>query len=373
MANRKKILVDVFYLKVALTGIRSYTLELVEELKQENTSHEIVIYPSFEKLSKDTSYLNSPTLLFRLFFHVRYFMWKQVKLPYLVWREKADVLICPDYLAPIWPMKSLIKLVVMHDHMFWKYPQHYNSLWRWVFLKLMRWGLSGHAKIITTSAYAKGSLEDIFRKSEIHFIYQRHRALPDSHSTIVNKLGLEGQHYFLHVGFFEQRKELLTLVKAFNLIYREQKDLKLVLVGKTDQGNDHSVIDQIKKFVEAKDIGEAVIIPGYLPEEDLPTLYKNATAYVFPSKDEGFGIPILEAFQFGTPVIVSDAGALTEVGDDAVMVFPVGEIYELSKAMEELLRDESLRKEYIAKGKKRLLHFSKGNFGRGFLNFIHNL
>lgn len=373
MANQKKIFIDVYYLKVALTGIRSYMLELVEELRCESTSHEIVIYPDFEQLRRDNSYLQSPSLISRLFFHVKYFWWKQFKLPLLVRREKADVLICPDYLAPIWPMKKIHKLVVMHDHMFWKYPQHYPQLWRLVYLRLIHWSLTGNAKIITTSAYTKGTLASIFKPADIHFIYQRHRALDDQTTPILEKLELQKRSYFLHVGFFEARKDLITLVKAFLPIQQHYKDLKLVLVGKTNYGKSHKVIDEIEAFISAQGLSEAVIMPGFLPKEDLPTLYKNALAYVFPSKDEGFGIPILEAFQFGAPVIVSDAGALKEIGGEAVVEFPVGDVVELSKVMKRFVGDEALRKNYMAKGKKRSLDFSKGTFGKGFLNIIDKL
>lgn len=373
MAVRKKIFVDVYYLKVALTGIRSYTLELVEELKHENINHEIVVYPSFDQMIEDESYLKSRGIIIRLLFHFKYFWWKQVMLPFFVKREKADILICPDYLAPIWPMKTLHKLVVVHDHMFWKYPKHYPKLWRFVYLRLIRWGLTGNAEIITTSAYAKRTLKPIFKNVNIHYIYQRQRVLADSTTNILHQLNLESKSFFLHVGFFEARKDLICLVRAFHALQSIHHDLKLVLVGKKSYGKTHGVLDEINKYVESNKIKEAVIMPGFLPKEDLPTLYKNALAYVFPSKDEGFGIPILEAFQFETPVIASDAGALKEIGGEAVYVFPVSNVKELTKSMGRFLNDETLRQSYILRGKERSLDFSKGNFGKGFLNLIDNL
>jgi glycosyltransferase involved in cell wall biosynthesis len=109
---------------------------------------------------------------------------------------------------------------------------------------------------------------------------------------------------------------------------------------------------------ELKAYQNRVIFTGYVPDEDLSALYSGAKAFIFPSLQEGFGLPILEAMQCGTPVISSNATSLPEVAGEAAILINPYDKDELSQAMLNLLSDEKLRNELTQKGIERAKQFS---------------
>lgn len=373
MSKRKKIFIDVFYLQSALTGIRSYTLELVNELKKYSSHYDIVVYPNFHKMRNKQLYLKNPGFIRRAYFHWIYFLWKQVRLPVLVKREGAEILICPDFVLPIWKLKGVLKMAVIHDSLFWKYPQNYNEIWREYYTKSIRLGLSGHSHIVTTSGYARMSLIPLFPKSEIHVVYQKHRTLPKSQADPLSEFDLESGMYFFHLGFFDPRKNLMILLRAFCRIHKKYPEFKLVLAGKNHFGSNHHVVDEIKLYLQQEQLVNHVVLTGYLKETELSDLYRHAIAYVFPSLDEGFGIPILESFANKTPVIVSDAGALKEIGGDGVLTFKVHESEDLAEKMVKIIENEALRRELITNGERRLKDFAEGEFGKSYITLIEKI
>ena len=155
--------------------------------------------------------------------------------------------------------------------------------------------------------------------------------------------------YVLFVGSLEPRKNLPMLLKAWNRIKDEFYDVWLIIAGDTGK-----VFQPVSLPYEI----ERVRFLGYVPDVDLPSLYAGAKLFVFPSLDEGFGLPVLEAMACGTPVIVSNGGALPEVVGEAGMVFNLSEKDGLSKAMYTCLSDEKLCLSLKEKGLSRASLFS---------------
>jgi glycosyltransferase involved in cell wall biosynthesis len=139
--------------------------------------------------------------------------------------------------------------------------------------------------------------------------------------------------YVLFVGSLEPRKNLTMLLQAWNKIKDEFSDIWLVIAGDTGK---------VFHSVSLPRDMERVRFLGYVPDVDLPSLYAGAKLFVFPSLDEGFGLPVLEAMSCGTPVIVSNGGSLPEVVGEAGIVFNLSETDGLSKGMTACLRDEKL-------------------------------
>ena len=140
-------------------------------------------------------------------------------------------------------------------------------------------------------------------------------------------------HYILFVGSLEPRKNLAMLLQAWIKIKDEFADMWLVIAGYAGK------VFQPVNFPHEM---ERVRFLGYIPDADLPSLYAGAKLFVFPSSDEGFGLPALEAMACGTPVIISNGGALPEVAGEAGMVFNLSETEGLLKAMRVCLCDERL-------------------------------
>lgn len=155
--------------------------------------------------------------------------------------------------------------------------------------------------------------------------------------------------YILFVGTLEPRKNLKTLLQAWNQIREDFKDVWLVIAG--TQSTVHRT-----EYLPAP--LERVMYLGYVEDSALPGLYANALFFVMPSLDEGFGLPALEAMACGTPVLVSNGGALPEVVGDAGLVFDLSDPTALSRSMLQCLQDQDLRSSLKEKGLARARDFS---------------
>ena len=113
-----------------------------------------------------------------------------------------------------------------------------------------------------------------------------------------------------------------------------------------------------------------VLFTGYAAANQLKWLYKNASIYTFPSVNEGFGIPVLEAFSYDLPVIVSEDDAVNEIAGNGALSVPSLDPQAWSEAMKKLINSSNLRDDLIKNGKLRLKEFSKKNFLEGIENFI---
>ena len=218
--------------------------------------------------------------------------------------------------------------------------------------------------IFTITQYSKDKLREIeaFSHVPISVVYPA--------SGLVAKEGQNQEiqkppfRYFLHVGVMEKRKNLGMLIEAFAGLSQHEanKDLKLVLVGSKGPRKNLDDYDNIIELIKKHQLEDKVVFPGYVTEEELSGYFHHAIAYTFPSLNEGFGLPVLEAFSFGLPVIVSDQGALKEVVGDAALVLKENNKESLLSAMELLLKDENLRIELSEKGRKRLNEFTTEKF-----------
>ncbi len=153
--------------------------------------------------------------------------------------------------------------------------------------------------------------------------------------------------YLMYIGKIERKKNIPALVEAFAIMREANKPIrhKLVLAG-----NAHYGYDEVNYVVQEYGIRKEVIMPGWIKEADLPLLYNAADAFIFPSKHEGFGMPVLEAMACGTPVLAARASSLPEIAGDAALFFDPDNIYRMAEQMARLLTDEGLKKELGRKG-----------------------
>jgi len=156
------------------------------------------------------------------------------------------------------------------------------------------------------------------------------------------------QKYILFVGSLQPRKNLARLMQAWHVIKDEFKDTWLVIAGAAGH-----VFRVVKFFGD-----ERIRFMNYVSEVDLPGLYARAEILVLPSFDEGFGLPAIEAMACGTPVIVSNGGALPETVGDAGLIFDLSKPDDLIKAIRECLSDNNLRLALKEKGLTQVKKFS---------------
>lgn len=161
------------------------------------------------------------------------------------------------------------------------------------------------------------------------------------------------KNYYLIVGVIKPRKNQLTAIQAFIEAKENGLEGELVITGK----GGGKYFDDVMKTIHNASCKEDITYLGYCSNEQLVTLYKNARALIFPSHVEGFGMPIVEAMSCGTPVIASSNGALGEVARGYAITVDSSDVEGFAKAMM-TLQNNSVREEYIVKGKERANDFS---------------
>lgn len=173
-------------------------------------------------------------------------------------------------------------------------------------------------------------------------------ASPEEIERVRSSVGLP-EEYFLFMGNVEPRKNLLRLIQAYaKLSERMPQVPKLVVAGANGWRN-----SEIYESVQKPELIDRVQFTNYIPEGDLRGLVCGATAFLFPSVYEGFGIPPLEAMACGVPVMASKTASLPEVtGDCAVQIDPY-DLDSMAQGMEQLYTDAALRQDLAARGRER--------------------
>lgn len=174
-------------------------------------------------------------------------------------------------------------------------------------------------------------------------------------SRVLSKYNLSGRKYALYPANFWPHKNHKMLLTAFNMYLNKYPDQKLDLVfsGAT-VGDDLKILEDA---VMQMNISERIHFLGYLPEEELASIWAGAHFLVFPSLFEGFGIPLLEAMYFEKPIICSNTTSLPEVGGDAALYFDPRRPEEIVAAMRSIMNDNELYSSLVLKGKARLATF----------------
>ena len=197
-------------------------------------------------------------------------------------------------------------------------------------------------------AYVPLCAEDIFRPRPA-----------DEVARVRKRFGLP-ERYILHVGTVDPRKDLARLRAAYELLPPDlSEESALVFVGRANRG-----AERLARELRRPSQRGHVLALDYVPRDLLPAVYSGAAVFVYPSRYEGFGLPVLEAMSCGAPVIVSSADALTELVDDAAVVLRTESVEELTQAMERLLRFEDEPRKLREAGLQRATAFNLDRLGR---------
>ena len=208
-------------------------------------------------------------------------------------------------------------------------------------------------KIITVSKFSQGRICDKFRVSKD---FVRHipinlgaRVYLDSSEeksiVVLNKYKLKPKKYFIFCSSWWRNKNHGALIQAFTKFAQKNSEIKLILVGKSPKLFQSRPIEEF--------CSDRLIISGFVPDEELSILLKDALAFIHPSVYEGFGMPVIEAMTNGVPVACSNISSLPEVAGSAALLFDPFNINSITEAMHKLANDSQLRKDLIKKGYKQ--------------------
>ena len=266
-------------------------------------------------------------------------------LPTVLNKVQPDICHYTNFLAPITEDRPYV--VTIHD-MGLETLRDAHPLTKRLYTKRLVPHAARKARlIITNSEYSKWQIIRYLGISE-----DRIRVTPLAAGSEFRPVPVRpAAPYFLYVGNLEPRKNLERLVEAFAQI--PQKDLQLHIVGtRWYHGEDAEL--------KARSLGlnGRVKFIGYVPRAELPGLFSGATAFVYPSLLEGFGLPIVEAMACGTPVITSNNSSMKEIGEGAAVLIDPRDTRQITEALASIAEDSALRGELSKKGLKRAAEFS---------------
>jgi glycosyltransferase involved in cell wall biosynthesis len=263
----------------------------------------------------------------------------------------ARVLHGVHYELPLRGTGGLAQVVTVHDLTVVTHAEWHEPSKVWYFRRAMRHAVAAAERVVCVSAAtARDATRHLGVPPERIDVTPLGTDLAPAPEAAVHdlrdRLGLTGP-YLLGLGTLEPRKDLPTLVRAFAALAGELPHT-LVLAGLAGWGS-----GALAEAVAASGVADRVLLPGYVPEADKAALFTGADLFVYPSRYEGFGLPVLEAMACGVPVLTTTGGSLPEVAGDAALLVDPGEPDLLAGAMARLLGDPAARARLARRGRAR--------------------
>lgn len=348
-------------------GVHTFTREMINSLLRCDKANEYLLFrrkrtPAFEGARS----IAIPRLRWTLIFPVlRLFL----IFGRLAGRLKVNVVIEPAYFGPFFMPRRVKRVTVIHDLTPLKFPEHhrwYNQVLHNLFLRR----IMKKADLIITNS--ENSRQDIIRQfpfteERVEKIYLGYDASfsPDIRPEVLEQYGIKVP-YFLFVSTIEPRKNLSLLLSAYHRFrMNNPMPVQLVIVGARGWK-----CRRLFKEISQHHFRSDIVLLGYVPRSDLPALYSQTIAFVYPSYYEGFGLPVLEAMACGAPCLVSNASSLPEVAGRAALMFNPFDVSDLTDQMEAVASDPQQRIELSAKSISQAAKFSWDHFASEFIGIL---
>lgn len=367
-----KIAIDATPIRQKPSGIGMYVFNLISafyDLREEEEFHLSIAYqPSLKKwlrgdfsippLLKQNLEINTLPLPVTISSLLAKF--PNLILPYF---ERSlgypDVLHGTDHF--VYPCTKSVKVMTIHDLTFIKYPNYVNSIVK-TYTNRVKQCLKWSDLIITFSENSKADINYLLGVDQSRiFVTQQASRYPGQYLSLELAEQLQtsiaydfSNPYLLFVSTIEPRKNINSLISAFNYLKSKHKiDHHLIMIGQKGWN-----YESIFKNIENSPWQEQIHHLGYLSDQQVALFYSQADVFVYPSYYEGFGLPILEAMTLGSPVVTSNSSSLPEVAGDAALLINPDDFMELAEAILRVISDTKLRQKLIQKGKERAKLFS---------------
>jgi glycosyltransferase involved in cell wall biosynthesis len=343
------------------TGLGNYSRDAIRVLSHYYQDNKYFLYTPKEAENSRLSFLDSRTNTFirtpqSLINKALTAYWRSKSIVRDLFTNKIDIYHGLSHELPLGIEKTNIKTVVtIHDLIFIRYPNLFRTIDRKIYYKKFKSACHRADKIIAVSQQTKQDIIDFFLipEEKIEVVYQGcNKVFQD---TIEGNKQKETQEkynlpndYLLCVGSIEERKNLLTLLKAL----KELPNQKLVVIG---NGKGYKI--KCLRFIAEHNLSNRVAFLNGLETEEMAAIYQSAQMLVYPSIFEGFGIPILEALFSKTPVITSKDGCFAEAGGPTTKYINPLSVNEMKEAILEIQNSTELQEQMIAKGFKYAQNF----------------
>lgn len=365
----------------AKTGVEEYTANLLASMLNLNKNIKYkLFYNGYKKTRLDYDFLRLSNVELKefeipnRFLNASLYFFDYPKIDKLL--KGVDIFFSPHiFLSAV--SKKCKSVATFHDLSFEKYPEFYSAGKNyWHFSMNPKKQAREADKIIAVSKSTKDDLVKLYEinPEKIRVIYSgvnqelRIKNQESKISEVKKKYNLP-EKYILYLGTLEPRKNIIGLIKAFELFKKSRRSQvagrKLIIAG--SKGWLYKDIFKTARNSFAKD---DLIFTGFIADRDKPILYSQAELFIYPSFYEGFGFPPLEAMAAGTPVITSNFSSLPEAAGDAAITINPYNLDELYRAMEAVLSDGKLKNILIKKGFEQAKKFSWQKCARETLDFI---
>ena len=363
-----RIGVDGRPLEQERTGVARYLLGLLRTWAEEHRAHEFYLYfehevPMDSLLDEACFTKRLPARLPLLKRNIRQLLWEQTILPFAARRDRVDLLFSPGYTLPA--LYGGVSAVTIHDVSYEAHPEWSRRPQRWKLRSLSRLAARKSSAILTDSAFSKQELLKHYRlpASKVHAIalaaddFLRQPPEGKAGEVVEGRFGVKAD-YLLFVGSIFPRRRISTLLEAFELALKDGGPSSLVLVGADCLRGRFD----LSRAIEALNLRlgrRAVLHLPRVEENELLCLYNAATAFIFLSDYEGFGLTLLEAMACGSPVISARTSSIPEVvGEAAFLVSDPADPLEVSRGILAVAEDAARREEMIQKGLEQASAFS---------------
>jgi glycosyltransferase involved in cell wall biosynthesis len=323
-------------------GTEIYLRELLAALARVDLSNDYFVFTNLETgadlTPKQANFHWKPQAV-RARFRPARILWEQIILPLEAARYRLDVLFNPGFTAPIF--SAVPSVTVFHDLQHRRHPEFF----RWFdlpFWRLLLWASARRSRtLVAVSEATRGDLVHFYP-----FASTRVRVIPHGVDEAFFQLDRDRtEAQVLCVSTLHPHKNIDRLIRAYT---RRKRNYKLILAG---MRGFHA--DEVEKLIT-----NDIRITGWIPRDELMDLYARATAFIYPSTFEGFGMPVLEALAAGIPVACSDIAPLREVAGDAALFFDPLDEDAIANALDRVTSDQALRKQLAEAGPKRARNFT---------------
>lgn len=382
MTNNKHAMRIGFDAKRAIqnfTGLGNYSRYLIEALCRYYPGNEYLLFAPAYRASRqlDTMLSRCPSLEFRypegMWKHVRP-LWRTFGITHRLTDEQIDIYhgLSNELPLNIRKQKRAKSVITVHDLIFIRYPHYYQPADRRLYTYKYGASCRNADAIVAISECTKRDIVNYFHidPAKIHTIYQGcdpSFALPASEAAkqeVKERYQLP-ERYVLNVGSIEERKNALLAVEA---MLRVPESVHLVIVGKRTP-----YTEKVEHFIEENRLQGRVHLLHNVAFRHLPALYQQAEVFVYPSRFEGFGIPVLEALHSQVPVIAATGSCLEEAGGpDSVYIHP-DDVSGMASVLNRLLDNPDERRYRAEQGKRFAARFSEKQQAEQLINLYQSL
>ncbi|MEI7891325.1 MAG: glycosyltransferase family 1 protein [bacterium] len=385
--------INASFLRKQNTGIGQVTTNFLKKLVEiQNPKSKISNYGEMEfilYLEEDVDLILPENFTKKIFLPtykrddlIRKIWWEKFSLPNMAKKDCCDVFLSLYQSPTVMPTK-IKHIMLAHDIIPKLFPEYLNNFRKKIYQSLIESALDKADKIIAVSHRTEKDLINHLGISsskitvlhvDVDEIYKK-EINADENAKVLKKYNLK-PGYIYNGGGLDARKNVENLLRAYKQMLDQygytDKIPKLVISGKLMPELAPLVCD-VTEVVKGLELENSVQILGYIPQQDLPALYKNAMMFVYPSLYEGFGLPVLEAMNQGTPVVTSKTSSLPEVGSDSVLYCNPSKIDDIAMVMRNVIIHDHLQASLSFKGKERASHFSWDKFTNKMLNIITSI